>query len=122
MPASKKHKRPVFVLALRPEPRVDAIRALRVPLKVLLRPFGLRAIRIEEREADDVKATLNCSRSCLPLGIFLLRNAAHFWNESPPHSGSAVSVSTTPLATRCGGFVTAHRRRERTLAAGKHAP
>jgi hypothetical protein len=40
--------RPVFVLRLRPEPRIDAIRALRALLKVALRRFGLRVIHAEE--------------------------------------------------------------------------
>ena len=51
MPASRKHERPVFVLALRPEPRVDGIRALRGALKVLKRRFGLRAVTVREHHA-----------------------------------------------------------------------
>jgi hypothetical protein len=42
--------RPVFVIALRPEPRVDGIRALRGALKTLKRRFGLRCVNIR-REA-----------------------------------------------------------------------
>jgi hypothetical protein len=53
MPASSKHERPIFVLALRPEPRVDGIRALRGALKVLKRRFGLRAVTIREHHAAD---------------------------------------------------------------------
>ena len=37
-------QRPVFVLHLRPEPGVDAERALRRLLKTALRAFGLRAL------------------------------------------------------------------------------
>lgn len=40
--------RPIFLLRLRPEPGVDAIRALRALLKAALRRFGLRAIHAEE--------------------------------------------------------------------------
>ena len=53
MPASSKHERPIFVLALRPEPRVDSIRALRGALKMLKRRFGLRAVTIREHHAAD---------------------------------------------------------------------
>jgi hypothetical protein len=38
----------IFVLRLRPEPGVDAIRALRWTLKALLRRHGLRCLSIEE--------------------------------------------------------------------------
>jgi hypothetical protein len=41
-----------FTVTLRPQPNVDAVKVLRGGLKVLLRRFGLRAIRIEEREAE----------------------------------------------------------------------
>jgi hypothetical protein len=41
-------QRPVFVLQLRPEPRVDAIRALRQALKTLLRRHGLRCLSVEK--------------------------------------------------------------------------
>jgi hypothetical protein len=42
-------KRPVFVLRLRPEPRVtDPVRALRSALKRLLRSYGLRCVDIRE--------------------------------------------------------------------------
>ena len=41
-------RRPVFVLQLRPEPRIDAIKALRAALKRLLRDYGLRCISVEE--------------------------------------------------------------------------
>lgn len=41
---------PVFVLKLRPEPRVtDSIRVLRFALKELLRRYGLRCIAIREQ-------------------------------------------------------------------------
>jgi hypothetical protein len=46
--------RPVYCVELRPEPGVDdAVRALRAALKLLLRRFGLKAIRIEERPPLD---------------------------------------------------------------------
>jgi hypothetical protein len=41
-----------FTVTLRPAPDVDAVKALRAALKVLLRRYSLRAIRIEEREAE----------------------------------------------------------------------
>jgi hypothetical protein len=44
-PASE---RVIFILRLRPEPKIDAHRALRAALKSLLRHFGLRAISVEE--------------------------------------------------------------------------
>jgi hypothetical protein len=40
-----------FTVTLRPAPDVDAVKALRAALKVLRR-YSLRAIRIEEREAE----------------------------------------------------------------------
>ena len=48
-PAALKAKdRPTYRLVLRPEPRVDAIRALRRLLKIALRDCRLRCISIEE--------------------------------------------------------------------------
>jgi hypothetical protein len=44
--------RPDFLLRLRPEPHVDAVRAPRAALKVLLRRFGLRAITVNEVRHD----------------------------------------------------------------------
>ena len=41
--------RPVFIVTLRAEKGVDAIRAMRGALKVLLRTFGLRCIRLEAK-------------------------------------------------------------------------
>ena len=42
-------ERPVYVIALRPEPHVDdAIRVLRGALKSLLRQHGLRALAVHE--------------------------------------------------------------------------
>ncbi len=38
--------RPTYLIRLRPLPNVDAIRALRAALKVLLRRFGLKAIEV----------------------------------------------------------------------------
>ena len=40
--------RPIFILRLRPEPRVDPTKALRRALKLLLRHCGLRALSVEE--------------------------------------------------------------------------
>jgi hypothetical protein len=47
--------RPIFVLRVRPEPRVDdPIRALRGGLKVLLRRYGLRCLSIcEQHQTTD---------------------------------------------------------------------
>jgi hypothetical protein len=43
-----KKLRPIYVVRLRPQPRVDAIRALKAALKLLGRRFGLKAIEIRE--------------------------------------------------------------------------
>ena len=43
-----RQSRPIFVIALRPEPRVDGIRALRAGLKPLKRRYGLRCVTIRE--------------------------------------------------------------------------
>jgi hypothetical protein len=40
--------RPIFIVRLQPLPGVDAVRALRAALKVLLRRFGLKAIEVRE--------------------------------------------------------------------------
>jgi len=45
------NKRPVFVIRVRAEPEVDAVRALRAFLKIALRRFGLRAVSVD-KEAD----------------------------------------------------------------------
>lgn len=42
--------RPIFIIRLRPLPGVDAIRAQRAALKVLLRRFGLRALSVDQEE------------------------------------------------------------------------
>jgi hypothetical protein len=39
-------ERPVFVLVIQAEPGVEPIRAVRALLKVMLRAFGLRGLRI----------------------------------------------------------------------------
>ncbi len=44
--------REVYVITLEPLPRVDGIRALRFALKVLLRRFGLKAIKIEPMQIN----------------------------------------------------------------------
>jgi hypothetical protein len=38
----------IYVIRLRPQPGVDAIRALRAALTVLLRRFGLRSIAVRQ--------------------------------------------------------------------------
>jgi hypothetical protein len=49
------HERQVFLLRLRAERDVDAIRSLRAWLKIGLRTFGLRCILIEEvKQEDDI--------------------------------------------------------------------
>lgn len=42
--------RPTFIVRLQPKPGVDAVRALRAALKVLLRRFGLKAIEVKQEE------------------------------------------------------------------------
>jgi hypothetical protein len=44
-------ERPVFILSLRPEPGVDATRALRWLLKIALRRFRLRCISVEQERS-----------------------------------------------------------------------
>jgi hypothetical protein len=41
-------ERPVYVITLRPLPRVDAVKALRRMLKYTLRQCGLRAVEVRE--------------------------------------------------------------------------
>jgi len=41
-------ERPIFILRIRAEPRVDTTRALRWLLKSILRQLGLRCVSIEE--------------------------------------------------------------------------
>lgn len=48
--------RPTYVLVLRPEPGVDAIRSLRVGLKILKRRLGLKAVRVTEQPAQKAAA------------------------------------------------------------------
>jgi hypothetical protein len=55
--------RPVFIVRLRPKPRVDAIRALRAALKVLGRQFGLKAIEVREESRRKAKSELRSSDS-----------------------------------------------------------
>jgi hypothetical protein len=45
-------ERPTFVLRLRPEKGIDAIRALRHALKRLLRCYGLRCTAVEQEHHD----------------------------------------------------------------------
>ena len=44
--------RPTFIVALRPEPNVDGVRALRFALKVLKRRFGLQALSVFEKPKE----------------------------------------------------------------------
>jgi hypothetical protein len=44
-------KPPTCVIRLQPNPEIDAIRALRAALKILLRRFGLRAVEVKEEAA-----------------------------------------------------------------------
>ena len=43
--------RPTFLLRLRAEPGVDAVRALRAGLKALLRQHGLKCVQVTEEAA-----------------------------------------------------------------------
>jgi hypothetical protein len=47
-PEATTGERPVYRLLLKPEPRVDGVRALRALLKLALQRLGLRCISIEE--------------------------------------------------------------------------
>lgn len=40
--------RPVYIVHLKPAPKVDGIRALKGGLKTLLRPYGLRCVSIKQ--------------------------------------------------------------------------
>ena len=48
-----RHPRPVYTVRLRALPGVDAVRALRAALKVLLRRFGLRAVDVRQSDKED---------------------------------------------------------------------
>ena len=50
-------RRPIFVLRLRPEPRIDTIRALRAALKVLLLRHGLRCVSLTEESTPNEQET-----------------------------------------------------------------
>jgi hypothetical protein len=60
-PAAK--GRPVFVLELRPEPGVDAVKALRAVLKITLRRYGLRCISARENIEEENHATQTTQNS-----------------------------------------------------------
>jgi hypothetical protein len=47
-----RNDRPIYTIAFRPEPGVDAIRALRAILKIALRRFGMKALRVNEIPAQ----------------------------------------------------------------------
>jgi hypothetical protein len=55
--------RPIYALHLRPEPGVDAVRALRAVLKVMLRQFGMKCVSCEQipssgnKQPDDTGTT-----------------------------------------------------------------
>src|SRR5262245_31309097 len=48
-----KPRRPIFTIEVRAEPGIDAIRALRLGLKRMLRYYGLRCISIREGDIGD---------------------------------------------------------------------
>lgn len=52
-------QRPTFVLCLRPEPRVDGVRALRGLLKVALRKYGLRCVSLNPAKEVSVPTLKN---------------------------------------------------------------
>ena len=52
-------RRPVFILALKPERDVDGFRALRGALKTLKRKFGLVAVDIREVEDRESRRSTN---------------------------------------------------------------
>ena len=45
--------RPTFVMTLRPEPGIDPIHSLRSVLKVLLRGYGMKCLRIDQIETKE---------------------------------------------------------------------
>jgi hypothetical protein len=45
--------RPIFLMTLRPEPGIDPIRSLRSVLKVLLRGYGMKCLRIDQIEPKE---------------------------------------------------------------------
>jgi hypothetical protein len=47
---TKVSDRPIYLLRLRPEPRVDSVRALRRGLKLLFRQCRLRCLSVREEE------------------------------------------------------------------------
>jgi len=47
--------RPTYLVRLRPEPRVDPVRALRAGLKSLLRRYGLRCLAVREERKKVVE-------------------------------------------------------------------
>ena len=48
--------RPTYIVRFRPEPNVDAVRALRNLLRVALRRFGLRVVGIVEASSEAPEA------------------------------------------------------------------
>ena len=51
-PMTTRQPRPTYTVHLRPLPGVDAVRALRGALKVMLRRFGLQAVGIEVSQSS----------------------------------------------------------------------
>jgi hypothetical protein len=47
---TRENPRTVYLLRLRPEPRVDSVRALRHALKILFRQCGLRCLSVKEEQ------------------------------------------------------------------------
>ena len=57
-----RESRPIFIIALRPEPRVEPYRALKGALKILKRRFGLQAtsIKLQQREKTNDRTLRKC--------------------------------------------------------------
>jgi hypothetical protein len=53
--ADRKREQPIFIIRLRAEPCVDAIKALRAFLKTALRRFGLRALTVDKEVESEGK-------------------------------------------------------------------
>jgi hypothetical protein len=74
------NRRAMFVLHVRPEPGVDAIRNLRGWLKQGLRTFGLRCIDVKQQESEmafNLRDTETQDSNTVPAGIYLLTTHAN---------------------------------------------
>jgi hypothetical protein len=58
-----------YMVTLRPLPNVDGIRALRAAVKCLLRRYGLRVIRAEERGVEDCPRAESSNAETLSIRI-----------------------------------------------------